>query len=72
MQHDPVEQSPAYLAVVHHAEELAWQELDRLGIPRGSFGSCHAFWAAKQQVLHDRFGIEWKSPAEMNPLIIFD
>lgn len=30
-----------------------------------------AFWALKKRLLQER-GIEWKSPVEMNPEIIFD
>ncbi len=30
-----------------------------------------AFWAAKKVVLSERFGIEWKSPAELNPSLCY-
>jgi hypothetical protein len=29
------------------------------------------FWAAKKRVLRDQFGIEWKTPAELNPGIAY-
>src|SRR5437016_279959 len=30
------------------------------------------FWAAKKQVLRRQFGIDWKSPAELNPTITYE
>ncbi len=34
-------------------------------------GYVHHYWECKRKILH-RYGIEWRSPAEMNPRIIFD
>lgn len=36
------------------------------------FGICHAIWARKKQLLKEMYNIDWKSPAELNPHIIFD
>jgi hypothetical protein len=35
-------------------------------------GFCHRFWRMKQQILKEKYGINWKTPAEMNPHIIYD
>ena len=35
-------------------------------------GRCHLFWAVKKRILHDEYGIDWKTPAERYPTIIFD
>ena len=35
-------------------------------------GYCHEFWQAKKRILHDEYGIDWKTPAEQYPSIIFD
>jgi hypothetical protein len=35
-------------------------------------GYCHEFWAAKKRILRRKYGIEWRSPAEMNPGTMFD
>lgn len=34
-------------------------------------GICHRYWYRKKELLKE-YGIEWKSPAEMNPDIRFD
>ena len=35
-------------------------------------GFCHSYWATKKSILKDKYGIDWKSPAEMNPQTCFD
>ena len=38
----------------------------------GYLGFCHEYWAAKKEVLREKYGIDWRSPAERYPHIIFD
>ena len=38
----------------------------------GYMGYCHLFWNTKKKVLHDQYGIDWKTPAEEYPHILFD
>ena len=35
-------------------------------------GSCHWIWAMKKSILHEKNGITWYSPAELNPDVIYD
>lgn len=35
-------------------------------------GYCHSFWSLKKQILRDEYGIDWKTPSERYPTIIFD
>lgn len=35
-------------------------------------GFCHIYWHRKKQLLKELYNIDWKSPAELNPGIIFD
>ncbi|MBQ4558127.1 MAG: hypothetical protein IJA61_01975 [Clostridia bacterium] len=35
-------------------------------------GSCHSIWDRRKQLLKDMYNIDWKTPAELNPDIIFD
>lgn len=35
-------------------------------------GVCHHVWQRKKQLLKEMYNIDWKSPAELNPGIIFD
>lgn len=65
---DPVERTPQWEEGFCEVEE----ECDRrLGdMPRG-MGFCFAYWSTLSQVLAER-GIQWRSPSEMNPGVIFD
>jgi len=35
-------------------------------------GSCNAAWAIQKQILREKYGIDWQTPAEMNPGCRFD
>ena len=35
-------------------------------------GSCHRIWAIQKQILKEKYGITWYTPAELHPEIIFD
>lgn len=69
LKRDPVEWSSAYEKVIDEVERLVDEELE--DHPRG-MGFCFAYWSAKKHILLDRFGIEWRSPSEMNPGVMFD
>ena len=71
LSHDPVESDP------RHAEVFARidGEVDALLADhpqRGAEGFCHVWWKTKKRLLEERYGIDWRSPAEMNPHVIFD
>ncbi len=38
----------------------------------GGMGFCHLVWAEKKRILWEEYGIDWKTPAERYPGIIFD
>ena len=38
----------------------------------GYLGYCHQFWGRKKEILREEYGIDWKTPAEMNPGWLFD
>ena len=35
-------------------------------------GFCHRYWAVQKSILLNEYGIDWKTPAEMNPDMCFD
>jgi hypothetical protein len=35
-------------------------------------GYCYMVWEKQKKILKKRHGIDWKSPDEMNPTILFD
>ncbi len=39
---------------------------------RGHMGYCHSFWPAKKRILKEKYNIDWQTPAEKNPLVMFD
>ena len=45
---------------------------EALAGPDTYMGYCHIFWAAKKKILREEYGIDWKTPAEEYPTIIFD
>lgn len=67
--HDPIEDDPEIAKVIQQAEQET-EEAVR-SCKRG-MGFCHLVWNTKQQILKEKYGIEWFTPVEMNPAIIFD
>ncbi len=65
---DPVERTPQWEENYYEVEK----ECDRrLGdTPRG-MGFCFSYWSTLRQVLAER-GINWKSPSQLNPGVMFD
>jgi len=68
--HDPIENDPSVaplLAQVRlEAESLVAAEGGR------RMGRCHRIWHIMQSTLRERHGIEWLTPAQMNPGVAFD
>lgn len=71
LKHDHIEQTPEF----KEALKIIQPELDELRKQldaQGNFmGSCHQYWSRKKELLKS-VGIDWHSPAECNPHIIFD
>lgn len=65
---DPIELTDKYLKI-----ELELERLIRKEIGEGGYmGFCHKYWWTKKNLLKEKYGIEWKSPVDMNPGVIFD
>lgn len=66
---DPVENTEKYKAIIDDVE----RELDEMlkDYPKG-MGFCHHYWHCKRVLLKEKYGIEWRSPAMMNPRVMFD
>lgn len=65
---DPIMRNPAWEESYYEVE----QECDRrLGdMPRG-MGFCFAYWSTLADVLAEH-GVEWHSPSQLNPRVMFD
>ncbi len=66
--HDPIEDEEPTGSLIRRVRDRADAEVD----PETGFGRCHAVWGRTKEILKQEYGIEWYSPAEMNPDIIFD
>lgn len=39
---------------------------------KNAMGFCHTLWATRKRILKEKYHIDWKTPVEQNPGIIFD
>jgi hypothetical protein len=67
--YDFVEETSAYKEAMPIIEEII---KENLGEMYGGFGSCHIIWRRQKQLLLEKYGIEWFSPAELNQGVDFD
>lgn len=65
---DPIENTKDYILAMEQIDPI----LDKEFPPdQYMMGTCYKYWARKKELLRKK-GIEWKTPAEMNPNIRFD
>lgn len=69
MEADPQERDRRRGPIIRAAYHRARREIGPLA---DAMGGCHAVWARQQAILREEYGIEWRTPAEMNPGTIFD
>lgn len=62
--HDPVEGTAGYLDIIDQMEEKV---AARLAKQPKDIDYAPKYWAAKKAILKDEYGIDWQSPAELNP-----
>lgn len=66
---DPKEENPDY----KHIFEAVDKYLDeKFKYVKKDLGFCHYYWGEKKDRLWKKYGMDWKTPAEMNPDILFD
>ncbi len=77
--HDPIEDDPRYAKAFAEAEEEAQRDYERsreewrrLFPDGGNYYGYGRRCYVKQCILRERFGIDWKTPREMNPCVIFE
>src|SRR5437879_2939828 len=71
LRYDPIEDDPKFRLVLILADQEADQELAAKGITRG-FGYCNVHWPVMKRILKEKYGIDWRTPAEMNSGVVFD
>jgi len=67
--HDPQEDDPKLGPIIKEACIEANQQV--CGGKPLQLGQCHEIWARAKQILKEK-GIDWKSPADMNPNRFYD
>lgn len=65
---DPVENTKEYKAIEKELEKKIKEEIGE----NTGMGYCHKYWFKKREILKRDYGIEWKSPAMLNPMVHFD
>lgn len=68
LKRDPVEWTALWEEVIDEADKIAYSHLEDQ--PRG-MGFCFAFWHERKNAL-EQSGIEWRTPHQMNPRVLFD
>lgn len=71
MKRDPIDDDPRFKKIIEAVDEQVKQQLIEIGAA-GQWGSCHTAWFIKKNILKSEYGIEWKSPKDLNPQIVFD
>ncbi len=73
---DAVELTPEYKRISDEMEQEVERKLttylEEHGLSNESMGCCYIYWHIKKQLLKEKYGIDWQSPAELNPRVIFD
>lgn len=71
--YDPQEREPCTGEIIRRAGEEAVKSLEeRFPGMKGNPGYCRSLWIEKKNILLQKYGIDWKSPADLNPGIRFD
>ena len=64
-----IEYSEEYEAVIDKVEEEVG---NKMGNQPYAMGMCFEIWHIKQTILAEKYGIEWRTPSQMNPRVMFD
>jgi hypothetical protein len=67
--YDPIEDDPEAGPLIRKADQEARQAMN--DVPR-QLGWTRWFFESKKQILKEKYKIEWRSPAEMNPGVAYD
>jgi hypothetical protein len=71
LRHDPIEDDPAIRPLIQAATAEAEKQLEH-SPEKGHKGFVHLLWHTEKDILKKKYGVDWKTPAEMNPRAIID
>jgi hypothetical protein len=69
LKHDPIEDDPAMKPVLDAADR---ETVERLAGWKTQMGLGRVHASMKKQILREKYGVEWRTPMEMNPRVVFD
>ena len=72
IKYDPIEDTEEYKNIVQELEKKIETCMMFQDKSINKLGSCHAYWDLKKAILKTDYDIDWESPAELNPDVIFD
>lgn len=73
MKIDKIENTEKYKQIEKELNKKIELELELKGYKnKQTLGFCHIYWELKKEILKTDYNIDWKSPQELNPEIIFD
>ena len=70
--YDPQENDPREKDLIRRAGKEAGRKLRFKFFFRRRMGGVHIFWDLKKKILREKYGIDWKTPAERNPEVKYD
>ena len=71
LRHDAVELDPRYKSIFAVINDEV-EEVLKNDKSRGKLGFVHIVWQTKKRILLEKYGIQWRSPTELNPGTMFD
>ena len=67
--YDPVENTVEYQNIRDELESELFKLMQNVNV---KMGRSYKYWSLKKRILKQKYNIDWKSPPEMNPGIIFN
>jgi hypothetical protein len=68
---DPLEKDPRYAEIFKKIDSEVDQALAKHPL-KGRMGFCYTIWETKKRILKENYHIDWQTPAELNPQVMFD
>lgn len=72
IKNDPIEDTEEYKNIVDELEKKIENYMAFDGVQMRGVGTCHIYWRYKKEILKSDYNIDWESPSELNPTVIFD
>ena len=67
--YDPIEDTVEYQNIRDELESELFKLMQNVDV---KMGRSYKYWSLKKRILKQKYNIDWKSPPEMNPGIIFN